>query len=257
MFRVLLTLPFVTCMHSIFADEIVLKTPRGAEVNVIRHIPAGTNLPVIVVGPGQSCNSRNAIFESLGQMGFDNGVAVIRFEWSYCNSHPAQPTPSDDLINEIEDYQTVLEHVRSLPSIDKTKITIAGKSLGSVVAYWVFARETKVKTLALLTPVCSYVTDENGKPLKEPLAVGDENYPRIKEDTRPILMTMGNSDSLCLIPVLNDFLKDAKTNISTFIAEGDHGFRVKDAAGKVDQAKTDANISAVMDAVLKWKSAND
>lgn len=236
-----------------FADEIVLKTPRGAEIHMMRHIPTGISLPAIVIAPGQSCNSKNAIFESLGRTGSQRGVAVIRFEWNYCNTHPKTPIPSDDLKNEIEDFETVLEHTRFLTQIDKSRITIAGKSLGSVVAYSVFAQDAASKTLVLLTPVCSYVTGQDGKPL----AVGEKNYPKIKEDSRPILMTMGNSDTLCLIPVLDDFLKDAKSNISTFKAEGDHGFRVKDGAGNIDQAKTDANIAAVMDSILNWKNRND
>lgn len=239
------------------ADTIILKTPRGADVNVTLHIPQGAHLPAVVVAPGQSCNSKGQIFETLGQAGFAEHVAVVRFEWDYCNSNPSQPTPSPELRNEIEDFQTVLEYARSNSSIDINKITIAGKSLGSIVAYSVFAKETEVKTLVLLTPVCSYTTDDNGNPLPNPLSVCEENYPKIKDDVRPVLMTMGNADNLCILPILYDFLKDSKGNIATVVAGGDHGLAVKDNAGNVDQVRTQNNIDAVVKSVLNWKAIND
>jgi predicted alpha/beta-hydrolase family hydrolase len=251
------TVLIMTASTVSFATEsITIKTPRGADVNVTLHIPQGSNLPAIVVAPGQSCNSKGPLFETLGQMGASESVAIVRFEWNYCNSNPSQPTPSPDLKNEIEDFQTVLEYIKSHTSINKTKIILAGKSLGSLVSYAVFAKELSAKALVLLTPVCSYTTDENGKPLPEPMKVCEENYPKIKDDSRPVLMTMGNLDSLCILSVLYDFLKDSKGNIATFVAGGDHGFRIKDSHGNVDQVKTQKNINTVVSATLNWIGIN-
>ena len=197
------------------------------------------------------------LFETLGTSGLNKNLAVVRFEWNYCNTKPAQPTPSANLLNEIEDFETVLKYAQAHTSIDKNKITLAGKSLGSLVAYAVFAKEPTFKTLALLTPVCSYTTDEDGKVLPVPLSVCDENYPKIKEDSRTLFMSMGDKDELCILPVLYDFLKDSKGNISTFVAGGDHGFRIRDSGGQVDEVKTNGNINAVAEALFNWKAINE
>lgn len=248
----IMTASFTSCA----AESIMLKTPRGADINVTLHMPQGSHLPVIVVAPGQSCNSKGPLFESLGQIVASENVAVLRFEWNYCNSNPSEPTPSADLKNEIEDFQTVLEYAKLHPSIDKTNIFLAGKSLGSIVASAVFAKDLSAKALVLLTPVCSYQTDDNGNPLPEPLKVCEENYPKLKSDSRPVFLTMGNMDSLCLLPILYDFLKDSKGNISTFVAGGDHGFRIKDSKGNIDQVKTQKNINTVVSAMLNWVGIN-
>lgn len=241
---------------SFAAESITLKTPRGAEVKVTLHIPQGTHLPAIVVAPGQGCNSQGPLFETLGQMGATESVAIVRFEWNYCDLTSPHRTPSPELKNEIEDFQTVLEYAKSHTSLDRSKIILAGKSLGSIVAYAVFAKELAAKALVLLTPVCTYTTDANGTPLPEPLRICEENYPQLKEDSRPILMAMGNLDSLCLLPALYDFLKDSKGNISTFVAGGDHGFRIKDSKGNMDQTKTQRNIKTVVSATLNWVGLN-
>jgi len=237
-------------------SNLTLKTPRGTNVNVTLHIPSGTNFPLIVVAPGQSCNSKGPIFETLGQMGEAQHYAIIRFEWSYCNVDSGSPNPSENLVNEIEDFKTVLQYAKAIPSIDFSKIILAGKSLGSLVAYAVFKNEPSARSLALLTPVCTYTTDDNGNPLPEPLRVGEESYPKIKDDSRPILMAMGNQDTLCLLPALYDFLKDSKGNITTIIGGGGHSLTIKDASGKLDQEKTQKNIETLMASLINWANLN-
>ncbi|MBL7670076.1 MAG: alpha/beta hydrolase fold domain-containing protein [Bdellovibrionaceae bacterium] len=238
------------------AEFLTLQTLRGLDVNVTLHIPQGSNLPAIVVAPGSSCNSKGPLFETLAQLGETAKVAIIRFEWNYCISNPSDPVPSFKYRDEIEAFQTVLEYTKQHASIDKTKIVLAGKSLGSHIAYAVFAKETSAKALVLLTPICSYTTDRNGTPLSEHQRVCEEVYPKLKDDKRPVLMTMGNDDSLCLLPILYDFLKDSKGNISTFVAGGNHGFSIKDSDGNVDQVKTEKNINTVISAILNWMDIN-
>lgn len=236
---------------------LLLKTPRGADVNVTLHVPVGANLPAIVVAPGRNCNSKGSLFETLGRSGAGNGVAIIRFEWHYCNENPVHPSPSPNLRDEIEDFQTVLNFAKSYGPLNSGKITIAGKSLGSIVAYAVFGKNPAVKTLVLLTPVCSHLTDDNGATMPEPQNVCEENYPGIKNDPRPILMTMGSRDGLCLLPILYDFLKDSRGNISTVVAGGDHAFSVRDDWGNQDPAKTGTNIDTVVQSVLNWRSIHE
>jgi hypothetical protein len=232
------------------SETVKITTPRGAGVTVTMHIPPGAHLPILVVAPGQSCNSKGFLFEALGDQGLKRHYAVFRFEWSYCET--SNKTPSAGLRNELEDMAAVLEFAKKHAAVEDSNIVIAGKSMGSGVAYKIFSQRPELKALVLLTPLCSETTDENDKPLPKPLSVCEKNYPHLKEDRRPILMTMGNKDEACVLPVLFDYLKDSKGNVQTFVAGGDHGFRIFDVTGAVDPVKTQTNIETVVGVTLNW-----
>jgi hypothetical protein len=237
-------------IHVSAAETLKIQTPRGTDLSVTMHIPQGTNLPVLIVAPGQSCNSKGPLFETMGSKGFEKNYAIFRFEWGYCGT--SNEKPSAGLKNEIEDMVTVLEFAKTHASVDPLKIVMAGKSMGTGVAYKIFSQRPELKAIVLLTPICSYTTDENNNPLPMPLSVCDKNYPHLKEDLRPILMAMGSQDDACVLPVLFDFLKDSKGNIQTFVAGGDHGFRIYDDKGNVNSAKTQNNIDTVVGVILNW-----
>jgi hypothetical protein len=245
---ILITALIVTRVFA--AETLKIQTPRGTEVNVTLHIPAGSDLPVLVVAPGQSCNSKGPLFETIGDKGYAKNYAIFRFEWSYCGT--ASEKPSAGLKNEVEDMITVLEFAQKQASVDPSKIVIAGKSMGSGVAYRIFSQHPELKAAVLLTPICSVTTDENNNPLSEPVSICDKSYPHLKEDLRPVLMAMGNQDENCVLPVLFDFLKDSKGNIQTFVAGGDHGFRIYDSHGDVDAIKTQNNIDTVVSVLFNW-----
>jgi predicted esterase len=233
-------------------ENKTINTPRGSDVEITIHSSSTTKKPTIIVAPGQSCNSKGPLFETLGVKGSLENFTIVRFEWAYCLKDPSKPIPSDNLANEIEDFKTVMAYAISNPAVDAEKIIIAGKSLGSVVAYSVFQSTPSAKGLVLLTPLCTYTTDDNGNPLPTPLQVCEENYPLMKKDSRPIYMTMGDRDSACIVNVLFDYLKDSQGNVLVNVAGGDHGFRVKKLDGTIDAVKTQRNIDSVIDGILNW-----
>lgn len=245
---------FSLCVSVAFAtaETIKIATPRGAEIEITVHPASMAKSPTIIIAPGQSCNSKGPLFETLGKKGPLGAFNVIRFEWAYCLKDPTKPNPSANLVNENEDYLTVLNYAKTLPSVDTNKILIAGKSLGSLVAYSIFKSDITTKALILLTPICSYTTDENGNLLNEPMRVCDENYPEMKKDKRPIIMAMGDKDDLCILGVLFDYLKDSSGNIQVNIAGGDHGFRIKSSDGTLDNERTLRNIDNVIGNILNW-----
>ena len=204
-----------------------------------------------MIAPGASCNAKSPLFERIGQEGALAGFTVVRFEWAYCAKPAAERNPSPKLELEIEDYVTVLNYAKTLPGIDASRLLLAGKSQGSLVAYAVFRQTPEAKALALLTPVCSYTTDDDGKLLAAPLRVGEENYPSLKMDPRPVLMTMGDQDDLCRLAILFDYLKDSRGNIEVSVAGGDHGFNIK-KNGTVDNLRTARNILNVVNHLLNW-----
>jgi len=231
------------------------KNPRGAEVPVIVHSSVYAQpRAVLVIGPGQSCNFRNEVFETIGTEGERSGMAIIRFEWSYCSQErQVDRGPSEDLTNEIEDMQTVLTFAQGYTFGDYQRLILGGKSLGSIVAYKLFTMDANLKGLLLLTPVCSYTTDANDNPLPNPTPLGEINYPNLKNETRPVMMALGNRDPLCLTPLLYDFLKDTKIGrVSTVIGVGDHGLRSFNQNQEIDKQQTSANIQAILPPIFNW-----
>lgn len=231
----------MSVLMSLSSQAETLKTPRGASIEVTVH-KASAAKGTIVVAPGQGCNSKSPIFETLGTLGAARGFNVVRFEWVYCGT--ANPNPSDDLSTEIEDYNTVLAFAKTL----NTPIFIAGKSLGSMVAYRVFAKEPAARGLVLLTPVVTYPAD--GTTPRQ--IVADDSYPGLKTDKRPVMMAMGNQDVLCEIPVLYDYLKDSTGNIQVVVGGGGHNLMIYSSKDVVDEAKSKANLEAIMSSVLAW-----
>ena len=233
-------------------DDVTIDTPRGAKVNLKIHKGAGANLPLLVVAPGQGCKWMGPVFETLATQSADRGYVVVRFNWNYCNSNPDVPEPSVDYVNEIEDFNAVLQFAMSLPGIDGNRVNLAGKSLGSIVGQRIFTAHPELKALALLTPVCSHEVDEHGIPYPAPRPVTDESYPGLKSETRQVLMAGGSRDSLCFLPIFYQYLGDSKGNITTAIFGGDHGLSINDKDGNVDQARTKVNIDAFVAAILNW-----
>jgi len=231
------------CFASNSRAEVIqmLKTPRGADVQVIVHNSDTSSGSVMVIAPGRSCNAKSQLFETIGNLAPDLGITAVRFEWAYCLSDPQHPSPSQGGKNEIEDMQTVITFAKSLQKVDTPRLALVGKSMGSVIAYRVFAKDPSVKALALLTPLCLSVSD------------CDNMYPSLKKESRPILMTMGDKDSdNCSIPALFDFLKDDSGDIWISIAGGDHGFGIAAATGTLTTDKTQRNIKAVVTSLLNW-----
>lgn len=233
-----------------YTQKIV--TPRGEEMEVTIHEASSSKNPTIIVAPGQSCNSKGPLFETIGKVGPSFGFNVIRFEWAYCLKDPTNPIPSSDLSKEIEDFKTALQFSQKLDFVDSDKILIAGKSLGSIVAYSVFKDMPNAKALALLTPICSVATDDDGNPLPKPRNVCEEYYPGLKTDSRSVLMTMGDNDDACITNMLFDYLKDANRNIQVSVAGGDHGFRLKKSDGTLDVDRTQRNINTVVNNLFNW-----
>lgn len=65
-------------------DAVRVKTPRGAEVEVIAEKPAGKGpFPAVILGSGSGYAMRQPILARLAQDLVANGVAVYRIDWAY------------------------------------------------------------------------------------------------------------------------------------------------------------------------------
>jgi dienelactone hydrolase len=143
--------------------------------------------------------------------------------------------------NEQADLFDVIDYAKSMSGVDSTTIVLAGKSLGSVVAWWVFQKAPALAGVILLTPVMA--TEE----------MGEQYYHHLQQETRPVTIIVGAQDAdNCPLPVLYDFLGARNSTIPVVVVPGDHGLN----RGPWDDASwvetNNANIHAANSAAVMW-----
>jgi predicted alpha/beta-hydrolase family hydrolase len=229
-----------------------LKTPRQSQMEIQWLAPSSPTAPVLVVAPGQSCNARRPLFEALGQAAQNQGVGLLRLEWSYCSLDKDKRKPSTELQGEKEDIQSALNWLKQTGV--KNPVLLAGKSLGSLVSYSVFQNQPELKGLALLTPVCSYNEDEKGQLLNPPINMLEKHYPGLAQIQRPLLVSLGNDDSLCHLPYLYTVLQNAGAgpNQQLQVWGGGHSLGIALSADKMDEVASERNLNAFAQGVMNW-----
>jgi dienelactone hydrolase len=154
-------------------------TPRGEPIELLVDTPprrGNASLPAVVLAPGAGYHMRLPVLESLTRALVKQGVVVYRFNWAYFVKDPQKGTSSKDRAAEIEDMTTALEIARRDPAVDRTRIALAGKSLGSIIAWRVLRAQPDLRGALLLTPVCSSTPNKT--------VVPDSNYPEVPQETR-------------------------------------------------------------------------
>lgn len=185
------------------------------------------------------------LVKDLANMAAQNGFVVYRFNWNYFTTEP-KGQPSEDLSKEIEDMQTVVAYAKQDPRVDPTKVVIAGKSLGTMVSFPIFVKDSSIVGLILMTPICT--DPDTGK------AIGEESYPALASQTRPIAMVLGNQDALCSIPMLYDFVKGTKGNVSVNVFGGGHSLTFGKPGDPANVERDARNIEAAVGTTAQWAS---
>ena len=231
-------------------ENIRLETKRGELIEAVFHYPKiGHKVPAVVIGPGRGYQMEFTLIKGLAEKIVEKGYAVIRFNWHF---YSEQTQPSKGLINELEDYSAAVDFLKGNDKVDGTQIIAVGKSLGSVVSHNYFEKDLSIKSLILMTPICSSQWDDKGNELPEAVPVGDKYYPKLKTDKRKTVVVLGDRDPNCSLPMLYDFLKSSKGNISVVTVEGDHSLNI----GKWDDPKYKTrnlqNNNAAIDMMAHW-----
>lgn len=219
-----------------FADGglLSLTTPRGAPITVLPEKPAGSGpFPAVILGSGSGYPMQGPILAKVSDSLVKAGFAVFRFNWAYYVKDPVNGKQSKDRQAEIEDFNTVLGYARQQPWVDKTRLIVGGKSLGSIIAWRVLRTTPDLEAALLLTPVCSA-----GKPAIAPA----DNYPDVGTETRPTAWILGDTDSACAPAVLYGFLAKAGGPARVDVVAGNHslesGKSPEADAGNADRLDT-------------------
>jgi len=240
--QVVLALGLVTSAVDLRAEALTLTTPRGAVVEVIAELPPGPGpFPAVVLAPGQGYHMNLPAIEQPAKRLLSQGVAVYRFNWAYFSRTTKGGSPSQDLSSEIEDLATVIARARAEPRVDQRKVSVGGKSLGSVVAWRVLTNDKSLRSGLFLTPICSTLD----KGVAQPVSVADENYPGIGTEQRRVSFIAGDRDPLCSPGVLYRFAASSPSPTRVAVVGGDHGFGNRVLEGALAEASLARNIEAV------------
>lgn len=224
----------------LWADgDVVITGSRGQSLELA---VAGTQpdavRPCLILAPGRGYHKDLPILTDLAQQAAAAGYVTIRFNWNY---YTTGGDPSVAVANEQADLFDVIDYAKSMSEVDSTTIVLAGKSLGSVVAWWVFQKAPALAGVILLTPVMA--TEE----------MGEQYYHHLQQETRPVTIIVGAQDAdNCPLPVLYDFLGARNSTIPVVVVPGDHGLN----RGPWDDASwvetNNANIHAANSAAVMW-----
>lgn len=227
--------------HIALAENFYVVNADGARVSVVVDVPPGEGrFPAVVLAPGQGYHMNLPVMEATARALVEQGIAVFRFNWAYFTAEP-KGEPSDDLSKELRDLQAVLVAARKHPKVIANKLSVGGKSLGSVVAWRAFTADSELRSALLLTPVCSRVPKGESEPQSE----ARENYPGFEADRRLTLMVSGDKDPLCASSVLYEFAGTRASTARVAVVGGDHGYGNPALSGIAADVARKRNLAAV------------
>ncbi len=196
--------------------------------------------PCLIICPGSGYHKDLPLIAGLYDLAKQNNITVCRFNWRYFSN---KSKPSAGYKDEIEDINQIIDHLKKRPEIDSTQIYLAGKSLGSVLAYRVFNSRTDLKGLILLTPLFpDYDTALS-------------YYSDILKMNKPCFIAVGANDKdNCDIKALYKLAASMTNDLRLYVTGGDHGFNL-DTENYQSKENTD-NIDLVNKTTIEWLRQN-
>lgn len=233
-------------------EKTTARTTYGADIAVQVNLPANlaTKAPAIVLAPGQGYHMDLPLLAELAAALEAKGALVFRFNWDYFGKPNGEPSP--DLQKEAMDMQAVVRLAKADPRVDSAKVSLAGKSLGTLVAYYVFTHDEELRALSLLTPVCTASYDDNDQPLPAPIPSGEKNYPNLGDVKRPVLFASSSADPLCQTAHLAGWLGGFEGRFPFTIVGGNHSWDVVKGVDDETRSRNQANRAVGIGFVTSW-----
>jgi dienelactone hydrolase len=248
-------------MSSVHAEEVLKKqidhttatTSDGRTIQVQINLPDSVfrHGPTVVLAPGAGYHMDLPLLTELAESLTSQGYVVYRFNWNYFSAEP-KGEPTLDGEKEILDMQAVVALARQDARVDEERLLVAGKSLGSRIAYRVFQRDPALKALALLTPVCTSLYDDKDELRPVPVPSGEENYPGLASLSRPVLFATSDQDPNCQLTMLFDFLKPFGSRYPMTVVGGNHSWDVVKGVDDATNARNKANRAVGIGFVTHW-----
>ncbi len=208
-------------------------------------IPSGKGTsPCVIICPGRGYHKELPLIKNFAKLADVSGFATVRFDWTFFTT---KGKPSDDGSTEMEDIEAVLKIVKANSRIDSTRIYIAGKSLGSLLAYATFNAHQSLRGCILLTPILPSAD------------MGEEFYPNLTYEMRPIAFILGDKDQdNCSVTELYKVLSGCARVFPVTILTGGHSFELgyDDKDPYLKQAN-DFNVKTAVENAVYWLKVFD
>ncbi|MCH8618610.1 alpha/beta family hydrolase [Undibacterium sp. TS12] len=215
----------------------------GRQLEVLVQIPPGQGpYPALILAPGLRYDLLRPVLAQLANYLLSQGFAVYRFNWAFYTTDALLGEPSPDLSTELDDIRMVLDMVRVEECVDQKRISVGGKSFGSIVAWRLFSEETDLYRCILLTPLCKASAGANQNEIP---SEAKGHYPDLIKERRPVLMLAGDQDPYCDLPTLYRLASVATGKLSIVTLEGNHSFEMP-ASGQMEgiaMVKFERNIN--------------
>jgi predicted alpha/beta-hydrolase family hydrolase len=236
----LLALAMVATSAVSHAADRTVKVMWGTaqHVTAVFSYPAGTQrVPALIIASGRSGGMDTSIIKGFAGKAVRDGMVAVRFNYTY---FAAKGTPSEGLVDEVDQFNAVIQEAMKDPRVDPKRLIIAGKSLGSVVAHRIFQQNPSYLGEVLLTPVI--LTLEDAQRL----------YPNLPLAGRPTVLIVGNQDvDNAPLGVVYNYLKDASRKVMLDVVAGDHGLEIGGSSDVAKRANA-ANVDSALDVAQYW-----
>ncbi|UCG32524.1 MAG: dienelactone hydrolase family protein [Phycisphaerales bacterium] len=216
--------------------NVEITTPRGAKLEARLSHPSTVEapLPAVVLAPGVGYDMDKPLMQRTAERLAERGFLALRFNWDFY-SNRTQRAPA--LRNEIEDLQAALAYLREDRRVDRKRIFLVGKSLGSLTAIEVASADTELAGLVILT----FAMHDQGKPeAVRPVAL------KIVQLKLPIFVVGGDNDPLCNTDALDRLLSECGPKPDSFIVPGNHTIETD------SPETTEQSIGRCVKAVADW-----
>lgn len=213
---------------------------KGMPLNIAADFPAGPGpFPTLIMAPGLRYDMQGSVIKHIAACLVAKGFVVFRFNWDFYENDPQLGLPSCDLSAEIETMHAALNLARRDQRVDQQRLSVAGKSFGSMIAWRVFLTDTSLQRCVLLTPLCTASESE-----RDALRQVNDNYPDASTNARPVLMVAANRDPHCDLPLLYRFATLASAQVA--VLTGDHSFETIASNPENAQMRFDRNLNLLV-----------
>jgi predicted alpha/beta-hydrolase family hydrolase len=217
-------------------SDIQIDTPRGTklEARLSRPVDATVPLPAVVLAPGVGYDMDRPRMRRTAERLADRGFLALRFYWGfYTHKTPRGP----GLRSEIEDLRAALATIRRNKAVDRKRVFVLGKSLGSLVGLETATTDQDLAGLVLLT----FAMHDQARPERvRPIAA------KLPDLDLPVLIVGGDNDPLCNTAALDKLAAKCRHKPEVHIVPGDHTLQ----AGS--REATEQSIERAVNKMVEW-----
>ena len=200
-----------------------------------------SKIPCLIIAPGAGYHKDLPLIKNLAEESVKNGFAVITFNWDYFTDGEKA---SENYTQEIKNITDLIDFTLSNDKVDTEQIYVAGKSLGSVLAYRAVNKgeyKDKIAGLILLTPI--FPNEEFGLQLHQ----------NIKDYNKPTFICVGSNDKAnCDLKTLYSIFSESESTTSISVLPGDHGFNIEPFQSGVISDINNQNIDLAVTNIMQW-----